>query len=347
MTRWCCTIVLGLLLAGLGASVARADGLPVPVDAAGPDGVAAPDGGARYVTLAAGPGTVVARVEQDGGRVTGSAFLRGRFAVPVVALDGSSAGLSADGRTLVLVRPRLSFPRAQTTFVSLDANRLRPIQPFTLRGDFSFDALSPDGKTLYLIEYVAPSDPNRYVVRAYDLSAGRLLPDPIVDPREPDEAMRGLPITRATSPDGRWAYTLYDGAGAHPFVHALDTSGRTAACIDLDVLAGRDDLYDLRLDVPVDGGTVSVLGAGGPVVIVDTTTFEVREPGLPAAARTAPPEPPRQPAPAALSPSQQTAAPGGTSWRLVSAAAGAAVLVAAAALGLTLRRRRAGLLGGS
>jgi hypothetical protein len=68
-----------------------------------------------------------------------------------------------------------------------------------------------------------------------------------VDPREPDEDMRGYPITRASSPDGRWAYTLYDGAGKHPFVHALDTQGRTAACIDLDGLAGRDDLYELRL----------------------------------------------------------------------------------------------------
>ena len=46
--------------------------------------------------------------------------------------------------------------------------------------------------------------------------------------------MRGQPLTRATSPDGRWAYTLYDGAGKEPFIHALDTSTRSARCIDLD-----------------------------------------------------------------------------------------------------------------
>jgi hypothetical protein len=52
----------------------------------------------------------------------------------------------------------------------------------------------------------------------------------------------GLPITREASSGARWAYTLYDGAGGHPFVHALETTGRTAACIDLDALTGRNDL---------------------------------------------------------------------------------------------------------
>ena len=61
-------------------------------------------------------------------------------------------------------------------------------------------------------------------MRAYDLVRGRLLHAPVVDPRETDEKMRGNPISRALSPDGRWAYTLYDGGGGTPFVHALDTS---------------------------------------------------------------------------------------------------------------------------
>ena len=59
--------------------------------------------------------------------------------------------------------------------------------------------------------------------------------------------MRGSPITRATSSDGRWAYTLYDGAGGTPFLHALDTSKRQARCIDLPMLAGGQDLGQLRI----------------------------------------------------------------------------------------------------
>ena len=47
-------------------------------------------------------------------------------------------------------------------------------------------------------------------------AAAGSLPEPIIDPPELDEAMRGMPITRAASPDGRFAYTLYDGAGEHP-----------------------------------------------------------------------------------------------------------------------------------
>ncbi len=44
--------------------------------------------------------------------------------------------------------------------------------------------------------------------------------------------MQGLPMTRATSADGRLAYTLY--SAEEPFIHALDTvRGSAAVCIDL------------------------------------------------------------------------------------------------------------------
>jgi hypothetical protein len=146
----------------------------------------------------------------------------------------------------------------------------------TLRGDYSFDALSPDGGTLFLIRYVSAVDPSRYQVRAYDLRAGRLLADPVVDPEEPG-TMRGAPITRASSSDGRWAYTLYDGAGTTPFVHALDTTRRTARCIDLDALAG-SDLSRVRLLISRGGRTLTVRNARQPVVAVDTRTFELSTP---------------------------------------------------------------------
>jgi hypothetical protein len=202
----------------------------------------------RYVSLPARPGgTLVAKVRRDGGQVLRSRMLRGSFTIPAVAYDGSASGLSADAGTLVLIRPRARFPQQRTRLVVLDAKRLRLRSRLTLRGDFSFDALSPDGRTMYLIEYRSRRDPTRYAVRAYDLRRGQLLRAPIVDPREPDERMRGLPVSRATSSDGRWEYTLYDGAGSHPFVHALDTARGEAACIDLDALAGSRRLYQLRL----------------------------------------------------------------------------------------------------
>jgi hypothetical protein len=250
--RFAIALTTSLAAAAALPASAPGDGLPVGsgIDAAP---VSAPGGGVEYLTRRAGRETLVEARERGGGRLD-TARLPGSYSVPAVAYDGSASGLSADGRTLVLINPRRRFPRAKTTFAILDAKRLRPRRVLTLRGDFSFDALSPDGSLMYLINYHSPRDPSRYRVRVYDLGARRLLPKPVVDPSEPPEAMRGRPMTRATSPDGRWAYTLYDGSGGHPFIHALDTEARRAVCVDLHSLADRRrGLWGLRLEVPSDG----------------------------------------------------------------------------------------------
>jgi len=291
------TLVLALLAAVLVPS-ALADGLPVEgVDASLSGVPGTGQGEPRYVTVPAQNGTVVAAVNPIGGQVLRSRYLPGRFTVPVVAYDGSASGLAADGRTLVLIRPRVTFPRRSTTFAAIATERLRPQDVFTLQGDFSFDALSPDGRWLYLVEYLSKRDPSRYLVRLYDLQRGRMLSEPVIDPREVGDVMRGMPITRAASPDGRIAYTLYDGAGEHPFIHALDTVGQTARCIDLHGLMGFERLGELRLDVSPDAGTLSVVdpSQGVPLVLVDTKTNEVTEPGGPPEPQTPPAKPKGEP----------------------------------------------------
>lgn len=262
---------------------AGADGLPVLDERLAPFGGSTPSvAGVRYLTLPAARGTVLAKVDTDTGQVMGSRLIRHRFSVPLVAYDLSSGGLSADGKRLVLIEPRRSFPRADTTFTVIGTRHLRTQRTFTLAGDFSFDALSPDGRWLYLVEYLSPRDPTRYLVRLYDLERRRLLPEPIIDPREVGDVMRGMPITRASSPDGRFAYTLYDG-GEHPFIHALDTVEQSARCIDLHGLMGFQQLGDLKLDVSPNGGTIALVLGERPVAFVDTRTSEVTE---------APPAPP-------------------------------------------------------
>lgn len=265
---------IALVSAGLAASAARADGLPVLGVDVGADGVTVPAAEARYVTLAAPTGTVVLRIALPDGRVIGYRYLPGNFTVPAVAYDGTPGGLSADAKTLVLLQPRAQFPRARTRLAVLDARTLRTRRLVNLAGDFSFDAISPDGASLYFIHYLSRRDPTRYEVRAFDASRGRLLPEPVVDPRERGEEMRGNPLSRATSRDGRWAYTLYDGIG-EPFVHALDTVGRTARCIDLDALAGRD-VNGARLAIA--GQTLTVRLRGRALAAVDVATFAVRGP---------------------------------------------------------------------
>jgi DNA-binding beta-propeller fold protein YncE len=314
LTRGAALVALGAF-----ASTASADGLPVLGVDVGGQGVTVLGSHVRYVTLHTGPETVVARIAANGGRVLRFTRIRGNFTIPAVAYDGSSSGLAADGSTLALIQPRLSFPRARTAFVVLDARRLRVRKSINLRGDFSFDAISRDGRTLFFIEYVSPRDPTRYNVRAYDVLSGRLLAKPVVDPHEGQEAMRGSPLTRTTSPDGRWAYTLYDGAGKTPFVHALDTSRREARCIDLPMLVlGGGPLH---LTVAPNAAKLTVSTRGRTVAVIDTSTFQASRPDEPTANHVRP-------------------ANGRARGSLVYGGAALATILAASTILAALRRRR-------
>lgn len=314
-SRWICAAALVSL--ALGAATGLADGLPVLGVDAGPTGVTDLGATTRFVTMPSGPNTVVARVETEGGRIGASRSLRGDLTIPAVAYDGSAGGLSADGSTLALIQPRRAFPRSRTRFELIATRTLRTRSVIDLRGDFSFDAISPDGRFVYLVNYTSQTDPTRYRVRAYDARAGRLLPNPVIDPTEPDEQMRGTPMTRAMSPGGRWAYTLYQGFDGTPFIHALDTAGITARCIDLEMLAGQD-VSSYRIDI-ASGGVLGVRNGSKTVASVDPATFAVSVP-----ARSVPPV--ARP---------QTGRP----WALIAVGVlGAAIVLGAAAL--TLRRRR-------
>jgi hypothetical protein len=291
--------VLGIVACATASDVVTAKGVgTMPA----PGGVTVPGSEDRYIAISPRvPNrlTVVARVDREGGRLRRWWYLRGTWFVPAVSYDLSPGGLSADGRKLVLSQLTRSYPPRRSRFAILNTQRSfrwrGPGRPprfrrffdyVDLRGDFSFDAVSPDGSTLYLIQrlpkYKGPDYITNYEVRALDIASGRLLPRPIVDPEEPDERMQGLPITRVASPDGRWAYTLYDGDGHEPFIHALDTVGRRAVCIDLPQLEGRRNLFMLRMRIDRGGDRLTVLSdpppAPRPLLVVDTRSFEVDEP---------------------------------------------------------------------
>ena len=272
------------------AGPAAADGLPLPVEES-PSGVLSSDGASRYLAVTLGGRTAVLAQRAKTGAVTNRVELAGRFGIPLVAYDSTAGGVSADGRTLVLINPRSGFPRRATTFAVFSTQRrsLRLRQILRLPGDFSFDALSRDGRSLFLINYISPNDPTKYRVRVYDLARNRLDPKPIVDPREAPDEMNGFALSRVMSSDGRWAYTLYQGTDGKPFIHALDTRDRKAVCIDLHdpALAGGNP-YELRLLAAARGTRLDVRRRGALLATVDTATFRVRS--GPAAARAARPE---------------------------------------------------------
>ena len=259
----------------LSSGAAGGAGGPAPGVSYGAGGLVAPGGSFRYVTVPAGRNTVIQTVRIRGGRVGRFNLVPGSYGIPLVAYDGSTAGLAARGRTLVLAQPQ---PQRPSRFLVLDAKTLRVRQEVTLRGMFAFDAISPGGRMLYLIQFVSARNASRYVVRAYDLQAGRLLRQPVVDRRENETVMSGMPVSRASSRDARWAYTLYTRPGAPPFVHALDTMGRKAVCIDLPWRGSQDPLWRMRLGLR-SRGTELVLRkrgtSGGTVAVIDTRTFRV------------------------------------------------------------------------
>ena len=248
--------------AAFAAAAGGAGGGPSPGVQVGWDGLAAPNGKFRFVALAAGRTTVVAKVRIRGGRVVQYGYVKGVYGIPQVAYDGSTGGLTRDGRTLVLASISQTVgPGAVSRFALVDTRRLRLRDVIRLRGAFSFDALSPDGRTMYLIEYLSQQYP-RYRVRAFDLGAKRLLARIIFDFRLGNGPMRGQPVTRATAPAGDWVYTLYTRQGASPFVHALDAVRARTVCIDLPWQGSQQKLWRLRMTVSPDGKRIVLRGGG-------------------------------------------------------------------------------------
>ncbi|HEU5277778.1 MAG TPA: hypothetical protein VFU26_02620 [Gaiellaceae bacterium] len=244
--------VAAVIGCGIGAvPAASGDGGPGPGVRQGWDGVAAKT--MRYVPVTTAGGTTLLAIERRGGRVVNYLNLKGQWGVPAVAYDGLTGGLARDGKRLVLaeVRTRPDL-RKRSSFLLVNVKQLRVIRKIQLKGDQSFDALSPDAHFLYLVEFVSAQDLSRYRVRAFDIRANKLLPKPVVDKREWEETMQGSPVSRVESPDATWVYTLYAG-GKHPFVHALDTRHVQAVCVDLPRAWNQLDVGGMRLRWGADG----------------------------------------------------------------------------------------------
>jgi hypothetical protein len=267
-------IAAAIVAAALTAAAAAGAG-PSPGVLTGWDGVRASGGAFRYVALSGGAGsTVVATVRVRDGRVVRNAVVPGVLGIPAVAFDGTTDGLSADGRLLVLASSAMETgPGIKTTFTVLRTRTLKVASTIVLPGMWAFDALSPDARTIYATEYQSAS-PVRYRVRAVDVATGRARPGAIVDKREPDEQMAGMPMARAHGSPGM-ALTLYGKDDGTAFVHALDTQHGTAACIDLPWRGVGEAVWKVRLSVA--GGMLRLSQPGvGRLATVDLSTLVVR-----------------------------------------------------------------------
>jgi hypothetical protein len=269
MTR---LFALFALAAVTAASAAAAGGGPSPGISVGWKGVRDPAKPVRYVAMMSNSDTVVAEIAVRDGTVKRFTTVRGQLGIPFVAFDGSTAGLTPDKKSLILASP-VAGPRSTSRIAFFDLKRFRIQDEVSLRGAFSYDAISPSGRLLYLIEHLGGQrDATRYRVRAYDLRRDRLLDAAVRDKRNAHTTMRGMPYTRVTSPNGVWVYTLYGGA-EHAFVHSLNTERKQAICIGLPWSGKAQQLGQLRL--AVRGSTLLLRRGGRVAATIDTRRFEV------------------------------------------------------------------------
>jgi DNA-binding beta-propeller fold protein YncE len=222
------------------------------------------------------------------GAMTRTIALAGRWA-PVGESVAGPSGFSANGRWLAVAATDLSgdFLVVDTTQGSVrkvTAGRAeRPDLAFT------FDALSDDGQSLYLVEHLSGTS---YRVRVVDVRSGLLVPGAVIDVKQlattADESgvMNGTYTSAVAGPAGEWLFSVYQHPTKGPYVHALNTHTRIAECIlDLPTFgtAGPRELAKQafwsvalgdRQGIP---WIYAVNAALGHVALIDPSTIKVKK----------------------------------------------------------------------
>jgi len=194
----------------------------------------------------------------------------------------TTSDIATDGRWLAL----RATDQAGGTIALIDTQKERLAKTLNLGLNFYLDAVSPDGGTLFLLQYL-PGQNGRYYVRSYDVKASRLNDGIIADKDEVnDPRMLGSALTRQVAPDGKFAYTLYvDTTRNIAFVHMLPlVQGNNlpyppniARCLDLPLGKSAQLLRYYTLALSNDGSTLyAANGALGIIaeIALSNTVFD-------------------------------------------------------------------------
>jgi hypothetical protein len=263
---------LGLVLVALVVVPTALAAYPTPYAAQDGTGVMSNDGTLEFDAMKSGNDTIVRATKSNGGAVVMSQLVPGAFGVPLITYRGPAGGMFRDGSTFVL---QSVGAKPTTTFRLVSTRDLAVRDTITLPGTFAYDALSPDGSRLYLIQHTSVDDIQHYVVRAYDLGAHTLLPGKIADKSQKGWVMEGFPVARATTADGRWVYTMYWNPSGVPFVHALDTVHGLAHCVGFaSPKRGSGAVVDYTMKLK-GGKLVVKTNAGAVYRVIDRKTWRV------------------------------------------------------------------------
>ena len=253
-----------------------------------PIGTPASDWSRYYIVTPLTGSAQLKAIDPASGRTIAQTPIPAGYSLPNIAFQGPTAGLSPNGQWLALTgQGRASGGAITTNFLVGSSSLADSFKTIRVNGDFVFDALSNDGKSLYLIQKMG--DPNHYQVRLYDVSTSFLAPQPVVDKREPNEPMNGIRGDSAADPAGNHVYTVYIRQ-AGPFVHALPLGQPIAWCVDLPSKSpnNMEEQFHWALVISPDGsslyaanaalGMVAVMTTGQPPKIVRTASVALHFP---------------------------------------------------------------------
>lgn len=238
-----------------------------------PAGTLLPDR-SRYWTVESGERTTVRGIDPATGLDRVAFGVEGRWSVPS-AYGPAPSGLSANGKWMVLVAPpHVTGAAIVNRFAIVDLVGEKLDRIVTADGDVGFDAVSDDGRNLYLVEHLVPAP--HYAVRVASFNGAGLQPGVLgqIKTAEP-EVMNGV-YHASVSVGADWLLSLYSNPGRGPFIHALNTTQLYAQCIlnIPDVPVGLRPAWSMLLD-PAHARLYAVNGAGGVVSEVNTGTLTV------------------------------------------------------------------------
>ncbi len=260
-----------LLYVATGTGMTVVDATTDAVVATLPGGTLLPDR-SRYWSVQTGPRTTIRSFDPTTGTETSAFDIAGSWSPPV-AYGPAPSGISRSGTWMVLTGSAATRSTASATFAVVDLAGRRLDRVITSAGDVSFDAVSDDGRNVYLVEHLVPSP--HYVVRVANFQ-GTGLSGVLgqIKTAEP-EAMNGLYHT-SVAVSGDWFLSLYTNPDRGPFIHALNTTQLYAQCIlnMPDVPVALRPAWSMLLDAK-RGRLYAVNGAGGVASEVDTTRLVV------------------------------------------------------------------------
>ena len=224
-----------------------------------PIGTPAPDWSRYYTVTLMSSSSRITAVDPASGRTLVQATIPPGYDLPNLDFQGLRAGLSPNGQWLVLTRRVDNV----SSFLVGASSLSQPFETVQLKGDFTFDAVSNDGQSLYLIQEMG--DPNQYQVRLYNVADRSLAMQPVADKREQQEPMNGIRGDSVPDPQGNYVFTVY-ARSAGPFIHALPLDRPFAWCLDLPAKnpSSIEEQFRWSLAISPDGSSLyAVNGSSG------------------------------------------------------------------------------------